>query len=222
MTELQQNLQEQHDSLTLKWGHLQTDRWQAVIDYSQDTVLDVGCANGIYVNKLHEINRSSYGIDLLNYEHWRNLDSRCFFGNALHLPFASEAFGTIISFETLEHVPNPEIALREYHRVCKTNIIISVPNCEEIPSFMSAGLNFNHWIDRTHTNFFTLPSLKDLVEENGFQVVEAKRFNHVLPSVPFFSMWGMSLKWAYRFGKVLNSFAINKYPMSLLVVARKI
>ena len=185
-------------------------------------MLDVGCANGIYINKLRELNKDAFGIDLLHYEHWRTLDSRCFFGNALHLPFATNSFGTIISFETLEHVPNPEIALQEYHRVCTKNIIISVPNCEEIPDLMSAGLNFNHWIDRTHTNFFTLAGLQTLVEDNGFRVVAAKKFNHTLPAVPFFAMWGLPVKWAYRLGKAVNSVAINKFPMSLLIVAEKI
>ncbi len=172
------------------WGHVAKDRWAAVEKAATASVLDVGCSNGVYVDRLKSEGISAVGIDLLDTPAWKTARGDFAVGDACRLPFADASFETILSFETLEHVPRPEAALREYHRVCRRNVILSVPNCETPPEFRDGGLTFHHWIDRTHVNFFTLASLIETVDRAGFRVSHAapinRRFRHSPPS----AHWG--------------------------------
>ncbi len=49
--------------------------------------------------------------------------------SAQQLPFADEAFDTVVSTEVLEHVPEPAVALREMRRVAKASghLVLTTP-----------------------------------------------------------------------------------------------
>lgn len=51
-------------------------------------------------------------------------------GDIQHMPLAAESFDTILSFEVLEHVPDPRSALAEVYRVLKPGgkLVMSVPH----------------------------------------------------------------------------------------------
>lgn len=189
MSNLQQNLDNELKRQGYAWGHIVSERWDAVTTYAGKSVLDVGCSNGVYVQQLRERGHMVYGTDLLQSAQWSVLPSGFSVSDGRYLPFLSASFDTLISFETLEHIPEPYLALQEYRRVCRRNIIISVPNCEMIEVMIEAGLNFNHWIDRTHVNFFTMSSLQQLVSNNGFRVTFAKPILPVLHGLPFYMLW---------------------------------
>jgi hypothetical protein len=86
---------------------------------------------------------------------------------------------TILSFETLEHLPQPERALREYFRVCRRKLILTVPNCHLTEGMRRSGIIYNHWIDRTHVNFWDLGTISDLVSKCGFTVVHQQHINRM-------------------------------------------
>jgi ubiquinone/menaquinone biosynthesis C-methylase UbiE len=216
-SQLERELQRQHYS----WGHISPDRWRAVEQYSGKNVLDVGCSNGVYIKQLRDEGRAAWGVDLLDAPQWRDLPGAFGLSDARKLPFADQSFSTVISFETLEHVPGPEDALREYHRVCQQNIIISVPNCEMIPALVDAGMNYNHWIDRTHVNFFTMPQLHELVESCGFSVRYSLPILPLLTGLPFFYSFGLPYKAADWLARAARKLSRRRYYMSLLIVADK-
>lgn len=221
MTQLQQTLQNQRDHQSHVWGHLQKERWDAIRQYAGDSVMDVGCANGVYVQALREYGYAAWGLDLLRFAEWDTLAQYLFMADAIHLPLADNGFETIISFETLEHVPDYRAALREYHRVCRKNIIVSVPNCETPPALSNAGFTYHHWIDRTHVNFFTLETFTQAIEDAGFIVRYAARVNTVFAAMPFLYALGLPLRWSYRAARVIQRITPRQYPMTLLVAAEK-
>jgi SAM-dependent methyltransferase len=49
------------------------------------------------------------------------------FGDATRLPFADDMFDLVLAIEVLEHVPDPDRALRELRRVGTSTLIASVP-----------------------------------------------------------------------------------------------
>jgi ubiquinone/menaquinone biosynthesis C-methylase UbiE len=221
MSELRSQLEKELQRQQYSWGHISPDRWRPVEQYAGSTVLDVGCSNGVYVKRLRDEGRKAWGVDLLDAPQWRELPGAFGLSDARKLPFAAASFDTVISFETLEHVPGPEEALRDYHRVCQQNIIISVPNCEMIPSLVDAGMNYNHWIDRTHVNFFTMPKLCEMVESCGFSIRYASPILPLLTGLPFFSSLGLPYKASDILARAARKLSRRRYHMSLLIVADK-
>jgi 2-polyprenyl-3-methyl-5-hydroxy-6-metoxy-1,4-benzoquinol methylase len=222
MDDLRQRLEQQNTARGREWGHLVTERLDAALTEAGASVLDVGCASGVYVDRLQQTGRTCVGADLLMYRKWQEPGYRFVLSDARFLPFASESFDTIISFETLEHVPGPEAALREYHRVCRKNIIISVPNCDIPPEFARANMTFFHYTDRTHVNFYTLDTLRQMVEANGFRVVRAAPILPVTPALPLIASLGVPLRYAGRLARWIRKISPKQYGMSLLVVADKV
>jgi SAM-dependent methyltransferase len=49
-------------------------------------------------------------------------------GDACELPFGDQRFDLVVCLEVLEHLPEPERALRELRRVSRGGCLISVPH----------------------------------------------------------------------------------------------
>lgn len=110
----------------------------ALSELSFETLLDVGGAEGM----LAVLARDLLGADV----HVSDLSSEVceraseIFGLEvtpadIHaLPFADESFDVLVCAETLEHVFDPEIAVKELLRVARRAVVISVPH--ESPSLI--------------------------------------------------------------------------------------
>jgi len=162
---------------------LNPHRAAAVATYSGDSFLDIGCGNGQYV--LHFKDKfETAGVDIQEYPQWAEAPKKFQVGDAARLPYDDASVDTILSFETLEHVPNPKAVLEEFHRVCRKNIIFSVPNCEVPSSLAASRLTFFHYTDRSHVNFFTRDSLTEMLVETGFRPQDVGLIN-ACPTQPF-------------------------------------
>jgi SAM-dependent methyltransferase len=98
-------------------------------------VLDIASGEGYGTNALSKVARRVIGVDisLEAVEHAKSkyhLDFRV--GSAEQLPVESDSLDAVISFETVEHVPNPKIFMQEVFRVLKPDgiFIVSTPNKE--------------------------------------------------------------------------------------------
>jgi 2-polyprenyl-3-methyl-5-hydroxy-6-metoxy-1,4-benzoquinol methylase len=113
-------------------------RYQFTSKYVTDLeVADIACGLGYGCRILKEGGaKTVVGLDMcpkaVQYARSKHkLDGVGFIaGNATQLPLASSAVDVIISFETIEHVPNTAALLAEFHRVLrpKGRLIISSPN----------------------------------------------------------------------------------------------
>jgi ubiquinone/menaquinone biosynthesis C-methylase UbiE len=147
---------------------LNPHRAAAVAKYSGRSFLDVGCGNGRYVLHFNDQFETA-GIDIQSYPQWDEVPEKFQVADAAVLPFEDASFDTVVSFETLEHVPDPEAVLSEFHRICRKNIIFSVPNCELPSSLEASRLTFFHYTDRSHVNFFTRDTLAAALRRTGFE-----------------------------------------------------
>lgn len=206
------------------WGKINLYRLRFVLRYAGHSILDVGCATGMYVAYLNANGYNAYGLDLLTYPEWIR-GGKCVYvkGTAFLLPFASGSFDTVISFELLEHVPESDRALSEIHRVCRKNVILTVPDCEMEADLLRAGLVYAHWRDRTHCNFFTRQSLQDSLEQAGFQIETMTWINPILPDFLVLRSFHFPFKLAFFASRVLRRIPLRKqYCMTLLAVANRI
>lgn len=141
---------------------------QAHIDfcrkYAGNKILDFGCATGNYIVELKKLGFSCVGVDVN--ERYIELASKK--GIEAHvindkLPFDDKTFDTVIMFELLEHVQEPEKILEEAKRVARKNILITVPNCTDFESLRRHRLTYEHLLELDHVNFFTKQSLAALL-----------------------------------------------------------
>lgn len=107
------------------------------------SVLDAGCGEGFVMKFLHkEFPRvPCEGIDLsegaVRYARTINPEAKFCVGSISELPFPDNSFDLVLAMEILEHLYEPEKALRELSRTTRRFCLVSVPR---EPFFTIAGL----------------------------------------------------------------------------------
>ena len=131
---------------------LNPKRKEAIERFAGQSVLDVDCGNGSHLLHFAKV-KDILGIDLKSSPSWQEQPD-LFSIHGAHLDdYPSNSFDTITAFELLEHVSNPDAVLREFNRVARPNIIITVPNCDQTTGMKLSGVTYNHYIDLSHINF---------------------------------------------------------------------
>jgi SAM-dependent methyltransferase len=208
------------DSAAYSRRGINPSRLNAIQEYAGRMVLDVGCGSGAYV--LHPANeRVIYGVDHIAYPTWIERPDRFAVSTADRLPFGDASVDTILSFEVLEHVRDPGQALREYRRVTRQNIILTVPNCSITEGMRRSNLLYSHWSDRTHVNFFDLESICHQVSEAGFRVAKKRLINRMslVPVLAEATGWSLIGRQPIRW--LLELLLSRPYWITCLVVADK-
>ena len=138
-----------------------------------ETVLDVGCGSGIFLELLQERQVNGIGIDTsaevlrdsiakgLHIEH----------GDALsYLKKKKNLYDGIMLSHIIEHLHPPDLInlLELANKRLKPNgrVIVITPNFKDIDVATST-----FWLDITHVRPYPLPLLKQLFEYSGFSVV---------------------------------------------------
>ena len=86
------------------------------------------------------------------------------------LPLDDDAVDTVVLLEVLEHLEDPAALLREARRVARRNVLVTTPNCTQ--SFGHVPVEFCHMLDTDHRQFFTLDSMRALLDEVFGSTVE--------------------------------------------------
>ncbi len=199
---------------------LNADRVKAIEKYAVGSVLDVGCGNGKYVN-YYSKQMDIKGCDYIEFSSWSGDRTRfhiCDLREGLK-DFKDDQFDTLFCFEVLEHIQDFELLLKELRRVAKKRILLTVPNCELSQGMKSSGLIYNHWIDKTHVNFFTKDSLSELLLKCGCSKFQISFINPIDP-IPFIlESFGFSSSFLKKFlSRILRFFLIRKHKMTLLAI----
>jgi SAM-dependent methyltransferase len=95
-------------------------------------VLEVGCGEGRQLTAIGSRfpDAALIGLDLPDVElteAWDGIASSMVQASALRLPFADNSFDLVLAIEVLEHLPDPEQAMREIARVASDAVVLSVP-----------------------------------------------------------------------------------------------
>ena len=105
---------------------------QRCLPASARRVLEVGCGEGRQLTAIGSRfpDADLVGLDLPDVElmeAWDGVESAMVQGSALTLPFNDNTFDLVRCIEVLEHLPDPEQALREIARVASDAVVLSVP-----------------------------------------------------------------------------------------------
>ncbi len=140
------------------WEHIYRYRFAAGFARGRD-VLDVACGEGYGSAALARAGaRSLVGVDVdpvaCAYARRKyGIDARP--GDAAALPFPAAAFDLVVSFETVEHVPEPARFLDECARVLRPGgaLVISTPNVAVYNPDHDPGHNPFHCAEMTEAEF---------------------------------------------------------------------
>jgi len=211
--------QKNHQTTYAKRG-LNPDRLQAIRDFAGSSILDVGCGSGAYILRLAQ-DYDIRGVDYQRYDTWDAMPDRFAVSEASELTMEENSVDTVLSFEALEHLENPAKALKEYYRVCRKNVILSVPNCDVTAGMKQSGMTYYHWTDPTHINFFNRESIGQLVESCGFKIVKNGYINHLSLFPLILESFGLSGWKSRALVKLLSRIKRHHYYLTCLVVAEK-
>jgi ubiquinone/menaquinone biosynthesis C-methylase UbiE len=192
-----------------------------------DRVLEVGSGGGAALNIMNKNKVSYYPLDisLKNLKRVsQEADIKIFpsTGDVFNLPFLDSSFHLIIFSEVLEHLENPEEALRELKRVVKDekNIIISVPFKERITYQLCIHCN-KLTPTSTHLHSFDEQNLSrllidaDLIPETKLKIgnkAATRLYLYILLRKAPFLVWKF-------IDKLFN--IILPHPSHLIIMARK-
>jgi ubiquinone/menaquinone biosynthesis C-methylase UbiE len=103
-------------------------------------LLVVGCGSGLEAAILaQQLGAEVFGIDIEDkFDHQALEFAKLQTGDAMNLSFADESFDFVFSYHALEHIENPNKALREIHRVLKTGggFWVGTPNKSRIVGYI--------------------------------------------------------------------------------------
>ena len=150
-------------------------------DGTRRSILDLGCGIGVISSQFSD-NYDKYGLevseDSVNYA--KKYISNVHHGELEKNTYQDEFFDVIFSYHVIEHVPEPISFIKNICSIMKTNghLIIGTPNfdCAMARRF---GSKFRLLHDKTHVSLFSDFSLRDMLEDYGFQVdkIEYPFFN---------------------------------------------
>lgn len=134
------------------------------------SILDAGCGEGFTLDilKNRKIGKKLTGFDFLEEAigigKKLHPELNLLTGDIYNISFKDNSFDLVICTEVLEHLENPEKALKELRRVTKEYVLISVPN---EPFFMAAnflrGKNISRWgNDIEHIQHWSRAGIKNL------------------------------------------------------------
>lgn len=206
-----------------------------------EKILDVGCAGGGLSKSLADRGFSVHAIDVLD----ESIKVAKEFFNSPKIiyevrdlfkkPFEDQSFDSVIFLETIEHVENPAIFFREFHRILKDNghLIVSTPNATSLKNILynlsyrkkqkqkqiikeisNEPLGTGTHIE--HIYNWDFQTLVRLLDRCGFEVVEhafAKTGPIIIP------IFGKRIQIIKASSKILNRFSPLK--TTLIMKARK-
>lgn len=146
--------------------------------------IEVGCGQGEFLKVLSEFPVEVHGIEhdphLVELARAQGLDVTEAFTETEDTRFAGGLYDVFLSFNFLEHQPDPSTMLQAIYRNLEDDAmgLITVPSFEYIMDH-----NSYYELIRDHLAYYTFETLTTLLERNGFQVEECEVINRDTLSV---------------------------------------
>ncbi|HYE36435.1 class I SAM-dependent methyltransferase [Methylocaldum sp.] len=150
------------------------------------TALDIGSGFGFYTRALRREGYCTVSINPGKYENtvFKELNG----DEPIPVMFESfqdsDPFGVVVMSQVLEHLLDPEQAVRKVSRLLASGGVLAcaVPNFESFAvKLLGARDNACLWVPE-HVNYFTEKGLRVLLERNGFKVMKMEQTTRIQPN----------------------------------------
>lgn len=140
------------------------------------TILDIGCGTGAMSQRLKAwgpVVSADFSPLALQFSRRRGLD-HLVGADAMHLPFASGRFDTIVTMDVLEHLPDDRAALCEFYRVLTPGgrLFATVPAYPHLWS--------EHDVALMHFRRYRRPELAERLMASGFHL---EKLSHTMTAL---------------------------------------
>ena len=214
------------------WYQLVRAHLDPTLDVSGKRILEIGCGRGGFVcwlarqavkaREIVAVDLSAVAIgrgqELAERGGIRGITWST--GDIQELAYPDASFDTVVSCETVEHVPDPRRAIRSLARVLRPSgrLFLSTPNYLSTYGLYRAylrvrGRRFTE-VGQPINNFTTLPGNLGLVRDAGLSIEVVDAVGHYMfwPGHSPRRIWGLDLQWR----ALLRWFALHS-----LIVARR-
>lgn len=159
-------------------------------------MVDVGCAVGFYLDEAHKRGWQVEGLDVSNFaveyarEHF-GLDARQ--GSFTGQEFAPESFDLVTMWDVIEHVPDPKAYVRKAAAVLRPGGIfaLATPDIDSLPARLTGKRWVGFKLSEEHVYYFSRRTLSLMLEEAGFEIVEARHVGKYVTLRLFLDRLGM-------------------------------
>lgn len=209
---------------------------EGLIPENVSTVLEIGCGAGGTMQWLRGIRQIKYAaaVELvpeaadLARDIFDKVETSSF--ESAQFEFDCLKFDLIIALDVLEHLQDPDQAVKRLHAMATEGgvLIVSIPNIGNYsvswPLLTKGQWNYGSegLLDRTHLRFFSEKTANDLLKSNGFNPI-SRKYNWQFPNI--FSVFGLrSKKWRWYSQRALMPFLSSfrhLFVLQFLIAARK-
>ena len=193
-------------------------------------ILDVGTAGGSFLDVAKQRGWEVAGCEP---NHWLSEWGRKRYGipikagTIFDMELEDTSFDVVTLWDVLEHAPDPKAVLNECNRILKPGGLLVV-NYPDIDSLI-ARLMGRKWVFllSVHLYYFTLETMRKMLQLSGFQVLKHKRHWQSLELGYVLMRMKPYIKWASQWGTILaNTLHMQNVQFSYwmgqsLIVARK-
>ncbi len=193
-------------------------------------LLDVGAAAGFFCKAAQDTGWNVIGVEPSS---WMAQWGKGKFGVDLRQgtlqdhKFNDSFFNVITMWDSIEHMPDPLISLKECHRIMKSGGILLI-NTPDFGSFLARIFGQNWWFLLSHhLYYFTSDTINKMLEVAGFEVIDIRRHYQFLELVHLAKMIGLYSKSMSRAALTvfeilhLGKISIPYYASQMNIIARK-
>jgi ubiquinone/menaquinone biosynthesis C-methylase UbiE len=179
------------------WKHRRNLVHRLLPKQASGPILDAGCGDGSLAADLRaHFGVRVVGLDLalkrLAYASHNNREVGFGQGSIYELPFRDGTFEIVLCTDLLEHLDDPERAMKELVRVSKRYVIVSVPYSIKIEKTLCTHCGKDYFL-YGHQHSFGTAGIEKLAQASGARVGQ---FEHVIPMFECRRYkWCPPLKW---------------------------
>jgi SAM-dependent methyltransferase len=191
-----QNLDPAHDDGSSPWY-----LWvkESLPEVRELRVLEVACGRGGFLKYLVDQGAMAFGIDFsfkaIQVAKGKSIEgndsstARLAQGDAHALPFPDNYFDILVSCETIEHLPSPLKAVREFHRVTRPGgtLLLTTPNYLNLMGLYEVYAKFRHPARKPDQPFDRIQiflQTRKLLKDAGWSIHGSDGTVHQLPIFP--------------------------------------
>lgn len=161
---------------------------QQMVRYSRGggSVLEIGCAYGFFLDEARRHFARVVGVDVARdsarYAHEElGLDAR--HGDFLDLDFGTERFDSVCLWDTVEHLPRPDLVLARARTLMSPggHLFLTTGDLGSLNARLR-GTRWRHIHPPSHLHYFSRRTIRHLLERLGYQLagIETAAYYHTL------------------------------------------